>query len=161
MDYELNDLDRKILRLLRADAKIVLKDIADELDSTPSTIHNRLKKLEDIGVILKHTIDLNLDYFGFNLSSFVMLKYDKRETKLDSEELAKQIANIKRVQEVHLISGDFDMILKVRAKDVEDLGNFVNKELNTLKGVASSTTYVSFKSIKVTNQGPFVVDIVE
>ncbi len=161
MDYVLNDLDIKILQLLRGDAKIVLKEIADKLGSKPSTIHNRIKNLEEKGVILKHTIDLNLDYIGFNLSSFVMLKYDKHETHLDREELAKVIGGIKRVQEVHLISGDFDMILKVRAKDVADLGDFVNKELNTMHGISFSRTYISFKSIKVTNQGPFVIDIIE
>lgn len=161
MSFVLNDLDVKILRLLRADAKIVLKEIAEKLGSKPTTIHNRLKKLEEKGVILKHTIDLNLDFIGFNLSSFVMLKFDKNATSLNLEELACIIGEIKRVQEVHLISGDFDMILKVRAKNVEDLGDFVNKELTTMNGISHSTVYVSFKSIKVTNQGPFVIDIIE
>ncbi len=161
MDYALNDLDIKILQLLRKDAKIVLKDIAKELGSKPSTIHNRLKKLEESGVILKHTIDLNLDYVGYNLSSFVMLKYDKKATDMSQEEVAKVIGNIKRVQEVHLISGEFDMILKVRAKSIADLGDFVTKELKDLDGIHGSRTYISLKSIKVTNQGPFVIDLIE
>lgn len=161
MEYALNDLDIKILQLLRADAKIVLKDIATKLDSKPSTIHNRLKKLEESGVILKHTIDLNLDYIGYNLSSFVLLNYDKRATDMDQEAVAREIGKIKRVQEVHLISGEFDMLLKVRAKSVADLGDFVTKELKELEGIYGSRTYISLKSIKVTNQGPFVIDIIE
>lgn len=158
LSMDIDDKDLQILIELRKNSSIVLKDLAEKLDSKSSTIHNRIKKLEEKGVIKGYTVKLNMKSIQYDLVGFVMLNFDKSQTDLDQERVAKKLSNMKRVEEVHLIAGEFDILLKVRAKDIDDLGEFVTKDIKEVKGVSGNRTYVSLKKLKETNDPPYVVE---
>ncbi|MDH5402855.1 MAG: Lrp/AsnC family transcriptional regulator [Candidatus Heimdallarchaeota archaeon] len=155
---DLDLLDFQILNILKTNSQKPLKEIAEQLDSKASTIHARIKKLEQKGIIKNYTIYIDYNIIGYPLVAFIMLNFDKTETNLPQDEVAKQMANLPIVQEVHLIAGEYDIILKVTAKDIDDLGQFVTKTLKKIKGVGSSRTFVSLNKIKEYNQDPFLIN---
>lgn len=153
----LDETDFKILKLLKEDSKQPLKTLEERLGSKSSTIHARIKKLEQKGIIKNYTINLDMKSIGLPLVGFIMLIFEKSETHLDQETIATEIGKLPRTQEVHLIAGEYDILVKVRSKDIEDLGEFVTKDLKQIKGIGSSRTFVSLNIIKEFSDPPYPI----
>ena len=86
-----------------------------------------------------------------------MLTFDQTQTNKDQADIAKIIASIERTEEVHLIAGEFDILVKVRASDIEDLGEFVTKDLKDIDGIGHSRTHVALKIVKESCDPPFLI----
>ncbi|MHA2249084.1 MAG: Lrp/AsnC family transcriptional regulator [Candidatus Kariarchaeaceae archaeon] len=154
---KLDEQDFEIMELLKLDSQQPLKTLAEKLNSKPSTVHARIKKLEQRGIIKKYSVNLDMKAIGLPLVGFIMLIFEKSETDLDQEEIAQQIGDLARVQEVHLVAGEYDILVKVRARDIEDLGIFVTKDLKMIKGIGSSRTFVSLNIVKEASHPPYPI----
>ncbi|MHA2168621.1 MAG: Lrp/AsnC family transcriptional regulator [Candidatus Kariarchaeaceae archaeon] len=155
---KLDQTDLEILKLLRQDSQQPLKTLAERLNSKTSTIHARIKKLEKNNIIQNYTVNINKKAIGQPLVGYVMLIFEKSETNLDQVAIGQQIAELPRAQEVHLIAGEYDILIKVRAKDIEDLGTFVTKELKDIEGVGPSRTFVSLNIVKESSDPPYPIE---
>ena len=153
----MNSLDFKLLELLKENSKLPLKDLEKELDIRSSTIHARIKKLESKGIIQRYSLNLDNKQLGYPLVSYIMLTFDQTRTNLNQDEIAAEIAKNPRCEEVHLIAGEYDILVKVRAKDIDDLGNLVTKEFRDIDGIGHSRTFVSLKIIKESTDPPFLI----
>ncbi|MHB8586813.1 MAG: Lrp/AsnC family transcriptional regulator [Thermoplasmatota archaeon] len=143
----LDEKDRLILRELRDDAKKTTKEIAENTGIPRTTVHDRINKMEQSAIIRKFTVIPNYELVGEPTTAFVFVSYN-HGSGATQRQLAEQLSKLDGVYEVHLISGDWDILAKVRGKDVETIGELVIERLRDLDGVAKTVTCTVFKSIK-------------
>ncbi len=141
----LDDKDRRILEALRDNAKETTKAIAEKTGIPRTTVHDRITKMEDRGVIEKYTVIPDYESIGEPTTAFVFLSYDSRDG-IAQEDVAEALTEMQGVYEVHMISGDWDMLAKVRGESVEDIGDLVIQRLRRLGGVGKTLTCTVFRT---------------
>lgn len=142
----LDEKDEQILARLREDAKMTTKAIAEETGIPRTTVHDRITKMEERGVIRQYTVVPDFDAVGEPATAFVFVAYD---TGVDQPQdvLAEEIAEIDGVYDVHLVSGDWDILVKVRGPDVETIGELVIGRMQELEGVGRTVTSTVFRTV--------------
>ncbi len=145
----INDIDNKILNIIQQDARISNAEIARQVGLAPSAVLERVKKLEERGIIRGYATELDAAQIGFGLTAFIFVR-----TKDCSDEADKLLAAIPEVLEVHDVAGDEDYLLKVRAKDTEDLARILREKLKNVPNVISTRTTVVLRTIKETTALP-------
>jgi Lrp/AsnC family leucine-responsive transcriptional regulator len=143
----LDEKDRSILEELTKDSRKTTKAIAKELEIPRATVHDRITRMEDRGVIRRYTAVPDYGQLGLGVTAFILAQFDHAEGR-SQRETAEEIADITGIYEVHLISGEYDMLLKVRGSTMEEIGNLVVDKLRDVKGVARTLTCASFSTVK-------------
>jgi Lrp/AsnC family leucine-responsive transcriptional regulator len=146
MDFD--DLDKKLLIYLQEDAKQTTKELSYKLGLSVTAVYERIKKLEKLGVISKYVALLNRDKINknFTVLCHVKLIQHKKEYVIEFE---KEVVNLPEITECFHVSGDYDYILKINVKDMQDYRNFMLSKLTTIKHIAS--THSSFMISEVKN----------
>ena len=145
----INDIDNQILHIMQKDARIANVEIARQVGLAPSAVLERVKKLEERGIIRGYAAELDAAQIGFGLTAFIFVR-----TKDCSDEADRLLAAIPEVLEVHDVAGDEDYLLKVRAKDTEDLARILREKLKNVPNVVSTRTTVVLRTIKATTALP-------
>jgi len=143
----LDDKDEKILRELVADGRKSVVDISEELGVPRATIQERLNKMIRSGVIRKFAAIPDYSKIGKQVTAYIFVSF-RGEESISQRALAEEISGIPGVYEVSVISGEWDILLKVRAGSVEEIGNFVVDRLRRMKGIEKTETCVAFQMIK-------------
>ena len=130
--------DKKIISVLQENARAPIRDIAKKTKLRPSTVHQRITKLKEVGAIEKFTIKLDDAAVDENLTVFMLVN-----TKQD---LTKEFLNNKHVKEVYGITGEYDLIIKLKFADVEDFNRFV---INLRKNPSIAKTLTMVSTVKV------------
>lgn len=142
---DLDDKDYKILALLKENARLTTGELAKELDIPQTTVHNRIKKMRESKIIRRFTVDLDRKQIGRGLVAYILCTvsyYVARKQKINQFEVGQQIKRFPEVEEVSIVTGDLDMIVKVSLKDVEELNNFVIYKLRNIEGIEKTVTSV-------------------
>jgi len=151
--------DLKILRTLQAGCNMSLKDVALETAQPVTTVHSKVKRLERLGVIKSYKAILDPAKLDISTTAFVLVSFAYRQPEaskiLSQRETAKEIGKFPEVQEVHVITGDWDLLVKVRARDVNAVGKFIIDKLRTVRGVDRTLTCVVFHTEKETSELSF------
>jgi DNA-binding Lrp family transcriptional regulator len=136
---ELDRFDKKILELLSIDGRISIKDIARKAGMRPSTVHQRITKLKKQGVIERFTIKLNNKLAN---QSFIVFMFIKTKNYVD-----EKIFSHNSVKEVFGVTGNYDLVIKCKFKDIEEFNSFV-MELRKNQSIIDTLTMVSTTTIK-------------
>ncbi len=147
----IDEIDVNILNIIQRDARMSNAEIARQVGLAPSATLERVKKLEERGIIRGYATEIDASQIGFGLTAFVAVR-----TKECSDEADKILAEIPEVLEVHDIAGEDDYLLKVRAKDVEDLARIMREKLKSVPNVVTMRTTVVLQTIKETTALPIV-----
>jgi Lrp/AsnC family leucine-responsive transcriptional regulator len=137
-DYEipngLDAVDLEILRLLETNARLTIKEIADKVHLSTSPVHERIKKLEQTGVIQQYVTLLNAAKInkGLWVICYVSLKQHNKNAGL---KFIKAIQAMPEVKECYSISGEFDFMLKVAVKNMEDYYDFHVNQLSEAENI--------------------------
>ncbi len=140
----MDEKDYNILQMLKKNAKLTNKEIARKLMVPLTTVHNRIKKLEKSGSIKNYTVVLDDKKLG-SISAYVLLTVDYnmlKEKKLSQYQLASKIRNHGCVEQASMVTGEHDILLKIRAKNMDELDNFVTKYLRNVEGVRRTETMI-------------------
>lgn len=141
----IDDLDYKILENLSSKGRTTWADLAHLLGlSAPSTAE-RVKRLEEKGVIVGYRATLNYRSLGYSVTAFISVSLS--HPKYISGFL-KAIEKIGEVEECHHVAGDEDYLLKVRCKDTEHLDKFLSENLKMLPGISRTKTTIVLSSSK-------------
>jgi Lrp/AsnC family leucine-responsive transcriptional regulator len=145
----LDKLDRKILRLLQLDGRMSMKDLAEQigLSITPTT--ERVKRMERDGVISGYHARLSPAALGATLLVFVEITLNQKSAS-HFEQFRREVLRIPEVQECHLVSGDFDYLIKARIHEMAEYRKLLGDMLLNLPGAAQSKSYVVMEEIKET-----------
>ncbi|MHA1302558.1 MAG: Lrp/AsnC family transcriptional regulator [Candidatus Heimdallarchaeaceae archaeon] len=147
-NYQLDDLDLDILLELKKDGKQSLGQLNRKLGVAKSSIYHRLTKLKNLGIIKNYTINVDYTKMGKPVIAFILITALTTQNERTQEEIAKEIASIPGVYEVHIITGEYDMIAKVRVETIELLGHMVVNKIRNVKGVGKTLSNVSLVSIR-------------
>ncbi len=139
--------DQKILAALLEDGRKSVVEISNELQIPRATVQERLRKLVDSGVIRKFAAIPDYSQIGKPVTALVLVSFRSAE-KLSQRSLAEDISKIPGVHEVIVISGEWDIMLKVRAGSVEEIGTLVLDKLRMMKGIEKTQTCVAFQTVK-------------
>jgi Lrp/AsnC family leucine-responsive transcriptional regulator len=147
----IDDIDRKILALIQKDATMSNAEIARQLDMAPSAIFERLRKLEAERIILGYETRIDPHVFGLGLVAFIFVR---DEDRVGGGKVGLALAKIPQVQELHHIAGEDCYIVKVRAKDTDDLWRLIRDEFGKVDSISSTRTTIVLETIKETSQFP-------
>jgi Lrp/AsnC family leucine-responsive transcriptional regulator len=131
-------VDRKILELLREDARRTLRDIAERVNLTVAPVKRRIARLEEQGVIAGYTTKINYARLQSGLEAVTELRFTGN---LDIAQIAAFAAEIPEVQEVLTLAGDPDALVRIRVDGIEELQRVVNR-LRTGGTVTGTKTLV-------------------
>ena len=143
----LDDKDRKILLQLAGDGRKPVVEISNELGMPRATVQERIRKMIEKGVIKRFTVIPDYGKIGKEVKAFILVSFSG-DSNLSQRSLANEIAKIPEVYEISLISGEWDIILKVRAGSVSEIGTLVIDKLRMMRGIQKTQTCVCFQTIK-------------
>lgn len=141
---ELNEKDIKLLEIMQENCRKSLKAIAIETKRPITTIHEKLKRFEQEGLIKKYTAVLDPIKLGKKQTVFIFVSikyhYIDEKNPLSQRDIAKKISKMQNVQEVHIVTGDWDLLLKVKGENMQEISSFVVDKLRAIKGVDRTFT---------------------
>ncbi|RLA05866.1 MAG: leucine-responsive transcriptional regulator Lrp [Gammaproteobacteria bacterium] len=145
--HKLDRTDLKILEELQQNAKISNVELARRVHLSPTPCLERVKRLEKNSFISGYRTELNPQKLSANLLSFVEIKLT-RTSKDVFTDFKKAVKQLPQVLECHLVSGDFDYLLKTRVADMVAYRELLGETLLTLPGVSSSRSYMVMEEVK-------------
>ncbi len=147
----LDEKDKAILRLLQADAKITVREIATKIHLSTTPVHERIKRMEDTGVILRYAtlVDHSKVRKGLMAICYVSLK---EHNKRSGARFIKTIQELPEVVECYIISGEFDFMLKVVADNMDDYYDFHVNKLGQVENIGQVQSTFVMGVIKQTYQ---------
>ncbi|MBX6330422.1 MAG: Lrp/AsnC family transcriptional regulator [Gemmatimonadaceae bacterium] len=147
----IDDIDRKIVDILQKDARTSNAEVARRVGMAPSGVFERIKKLEERGVITGYTARVEPRSVGLGLLAFVFVR-----TKADAlaAQTEQRLAEIPEVLEVHHIAGEDCFLLKVRAADPEALGHLLRERIGGVGNIRSTRTTIVLQTVKESTELP-------
>jgi len=135
----IEDKDWKILEVLRENSRLPIRDIAKKTNLRPSTVHDRISKLKEDKVIEKFTVKLNNKAVDENFIVFMFIT--------TSKDLEPEFFNNSHIKEVFGVTGEYDLILKLKFGNIEEFNKFIIN-LRKNKSIVKTTTMVATIDIK-------------
>jgi DNA-binding Lrp family transcriptional regulator len=136
---KLDDLDERIIDLLREDARRTITDIASRVNLSPAPVKRRIDRLEQLGVITGYTVALDHGLIGPSIEAFTELRF---AGDADIDEILGAVEQIPEIREVFTMAGDPDALLRIRVNDVEHLKAVVNQLRRTGRVTGTKTLMV-------------------
>lgn len=143
----LDGVDRRILTLLHADARISNSALADAVGIAPSTCHGRVRRLQEIGVIRGFHADIDPAAIGLPLQAMISVSL-QAGSRGKIRTFIQQIRDRPQVIDVYFLAGADDFIIHVAARDTDDLRSFVVDNLNSDADVAGTQTSLIFEHLR-------------
>ncbi len=143
---KIDSLDKKILNILSQNARIPFKDVAAECGVSRAAIHQRVQHLIENGVITGSRFDVNPKSLGYSTCTYIGLNLERGSMY---KNVVARLNSINEIVECHFTTGSYTMLIKLYAKDNEQLMDLLNNKLQTIPGVVSTETLISLEqSIK-------------
>jgi len=144
---EIDDVDRRILNALHADARMPNSALAELVGIAPSTCHGRVRRLQEIGVIRGFYADVDPAAIGRPLQAMISVSLQSN-ARGRIRHFISEIRKLPHVMDVYFLAGADDYILHVAARDTEDLRAFVVENLNADPDVAGTQTSLIFEHLR-------------
>jgi Lrp/AsnC family leucine-responsive transcriptional regulator len=143
----MDSIDRKILKALQANARASLQDIGQAAGLSASPCWERIRKMEQTGVIEGFTVRLNAQALGLNDTVLVQVTLDSHSDNT-LEKFGEILAAIPEVIEAYLVSGEYDYLLRVAVKDTRDYERLLRERLYKIKGIRHSKSSFVLRTLK-------------
>ena len=144
MSIQLDNTDVQIIELLQQDGRMLYKDIAGKVGVSLPTVRARTQKLVEFGVIKKFTVIVDPDKILGKVRAIILLQVNPSRM----EEVTARLAPLKEIREVYKTAGSSPLVLKVEARDLDELGQFVSDKLGKIAGISGSSSLVVTKTGK-------------
>lgn len=146
---KVDDKDSLLLELLRANSKHSIQQLAKQTGLPPTTVHNRIKRLEQLGVIKNYTANIDWKKAGKPLLAYVLVVFEHilpTGGRVHLEDAARDVRALNGVEEVSILTGSTDLLARVRAKDIDELNEVIVSRLRTVPGVDKTQTMIVLSS---------------
>jgi Lrp/AsnC family transcriptional regulator, leucine-responsive regulatory protein len=150
----INDLDRQILTILQRNARTSNAEVARQVGLAPSAVFERIRKLEERGVLRSYGAQIDPRAVGLGLVAFTFVRSNDRPGGIQT---AAKLAEIPEVLEVHHVAGEDCFLVKVRAADTESLGRLLRERLGKIGTITSTRTTIVLETVKETVELPIAV----
>jgi Lrp/AsnC family transcriptional regulator for asnA, asnC and gidA len=140
LNQQLDELDFKILSILFNDSRTPFLEIARKCHVSGGTIHVRMKKMEDFGIIKGTKLIIDNTKLGYDVCCFLGIHLDKTSCYC---EVADKIKEISEVVELHYTTGEFQIFIKIICKNISHLQNILMNKIQVIDGVQSTNAFIS------------------
>ncbi|WP_294823839.1 Lrp/AsnC ligand binding domain-containing protein [uncultured Flavobacterium sp.] len=140
LQIEIDGIDKEVLRYLMEDARKPILQIASKIGISGAAIHQRLRKLEQAGVISGSRFIVNNKVLGYSTMAFVGIYLEKASS---NSEAVKDLRKIPEVLECHYTTGNWSILIKIICRDNEHLMQLLNTKIQPIKGVSRTETFIS------------------
>jgi len=158
MTAKLDNKDLAILDLIQGDCRLTAREIARKIDSPITTVFAKTKRMEELGIIREYRAILDSQKLNRGTTAFVLAsvsyRVKDRAAPISQRDIAREISRFPEVQEVHIVTGDWDLLIKLRAENVDAVGKFVIDKLRLVRGIDKTLTCMVFETCKETTEIP-------
>lgn len=146
---DLDAVDRKILRLLQEDARRSYRQLGELVDLRAPSVHARVQRLEKDGFIRGYHADIDPERVGRSMTAYVSIGLEggRKGEQPRTEAVAEQLRKDPDVVEVHAVTGEDDLLVKVRTTDIRGLERLLLRALEPLEGVRRTTTNIVVRTL--------------
>jgi DNA-binding Lrp family transcriptional regulator len=156
MSAKLDEKDSAILVLIQENSKLTAKQVAKKINAPLTTVFAKIKRMEGLGVIKEYRAIVAPEKLSAGTAAFILASVSYRakadDVPISQRVVAEEIARFPEVQEVHIITGDWDLLVKLRAENVDAVGKFVVDKLRLIKGLEKTLTCMVFETVKETTE---------
>lgn len=141
-NYEIDNTDLKILEILRDDAKKPFTEVARRVNVSQGTVHVRMTKLEEAGIVEKTTLKLNYARLGYDITAFIGIFLEK------SALYDKVVIKLKEIQEItsiHYTTGNYSIFVKIHCRDTNHLKEVLHDKMQQVDGIERTETMISLE----------------
>jgi len=159
MSCKIDEKDKAILTLIQENSKLTANQISKKINAPITTVFAKIKRMEEAGIITQYRAILSPQMLNLGTSAFILASVSYTTIKVDGtlvsqRDVAEEIARLPEVQEVHIITGDWDLLVKLRAENVEAVGKFVVDKLRRIRGLEKTLTCMVFETVKESTSLP-------
>jgi len=141
-EIDIDDLDRRILSTLMRNAKKPYTEIAKELYVSGGTIHVRMRKLEEAGIVKGYNLVVDHTKLGYDISAFLGIYLDKSSLY---DQVAKELENIPEVVAAHYTTGLYSIFAKIVCRDTDHLRQVLHDKVQKIVGIQRTETFISLE----------------
>lgn len=141
-DYQIDKTDLKILELLTEDAKRPFTEIARKVHVSPGTVHVRMHKLEQAGIIERTTLRLNYARLGYDITAFIGIFLEKSAMY---DQVMKALKGIDEISTIHYTTGNYSMFVKIHCQDTNHLKEVLHDKIQHVEGIERTETMISLE----------------
>ncbi len=141
-NFEIDNTDLKILEILMQDAKRPYTEVARKVNVSQGTVHVRMNKMEDAGILEKTTLRINYAKLGYDITAFIGIYLEK--SALYDMVLAK-LKNIPEITSIHYTTGNYSMFVKIHCRDTNHLKEVLHDKMQQVEGIERTETMISLE----------------
>lgn len=141
-NYEIDNTDLKILEILMQDAKKPFTEVAKKVFVSQGTVHVRMNKMEEAGIVEKNTLRINYAKLGYDITAFIGIYLEK--SALYDKVLAK-LKDIPEITNIHYTTGNYSMFIKIHCRDTNHLKEVLHDKMQQVEGIDRTETMISLE----------------
>lgn len=139
---DLDETDKQIIAILMNDARTPFTDIAKQINMSSGTIHVRMKKLEDMGVVKGSYLQVDYAKLGYDISAFLGIYLDKSDLY---DQVAAELADIPEILFANYTTGLYNIFAKIVCRDTEHLKHVLHDKIQKINGIQRTETFISLE----------------
>ena len=147
----IDEIDSEIVKMLQTNCRTSNAEIARQVGLAPSAVFERIRKLEERGVIRAYRADVDPKAIALGQLAFIFIRSNDRP---GGDATAAKLAKIPEILEVHHVAGEDCFLVKARARDAEALGRLLRERLGAIASVSSTRTTIVLETVKETSELP-------
>lgn len=141
-NYEVDKTDLRILEILVKDAKKPFTEVAKQVFVSGGTVHVRMNKLEEAGIVEKTTLKLNYARLGYDITAFIGI-FLQRSDLYDS--VLEKLKGIREITNIHYTTGNYSMFVRIHCKDTNHLKEVLHDKIQRVEGIERTETMISLE----------------
>ncbi len=141
-NYEIDNIDLKILEILMQDSKKPFTEVAKKVNVSQGTVHVRMNKMEEAEIVEKNTLKINYAKLGYDITAFIGIYLEK--SALYDQVLTK-LKEIPEITNIHYTTGNYSMFIKIHCKDTKHLKEVLHDKMQQVEGIDRTETMISLE----------------
>lgn len=141
-NYDIDNVDLKILALLTEDAKMPYTEVAKKVFVSGGTVHVRMRKLEEMGIVQGTTLKMDYSKMGYDITAFLGIYLEKSSLY---DQVIKKLYNIPEIVKIHYTTGNYNIFVKLHCRDTNHLKDVLHDKIQKVEGIERTETIISLE----------------
>ena len=141
-NYEIDNIDLKILALLTEDAKMPYTEVAKKVFVSGGTVHVRMRKMEEMGIVKGTTLKMDYSKMGYDITAFLGIYLEKSSLY---DQVIKKLYQIPEIVKLHYTTGNYNIFAKIHCKETNHLKDVLHDKIQKIEGIERTETIISLE----------------
>ncbi len=141
-NYEIDNIDLKILALLTDDAKMPYTEVAKKVFVSGGTVHVRMRKMEEMGIVKGTTLNMDYSKMGYDITAFLGIYLEKSSLY---DQVIKRLYQIPEIVKLHYTTGNYNIFAKIHCKETNHLKDVLHDKIQKIEGIERTETIISLE----------------